>query len=154
MLQLADPVQEMLMRGDIDMGHARALLPLSGVLQAQLAPAYCAEAFIGARSSAWAQLGCTRCTPPVEEDRSRWAALARGTFRFPRCQSGDSYKQESVRAGSRSILVILTSSKDTPAVAVKHSEPVGAGCSFVRAGVRIVGSLVVASFCIVLLTDR
>jgi ParB family chromosome partitioning protein len=37
LLQLAAPVQEMLMRGEIDMGHARALLPLSGVLQVQLA---------------------------------------------------------------------------------------------------------------------
>ena len=37
LLQLAAPVQELLMRGEIDMGHARALLPLSGVLQIQLA---------------------------------------------------------------------------------------------------------------------
>ena len=37
LLQLAAPVQELLMRGEIDMGHARALLPLSGVLQVQLA---------------------------------------------------------------------------------------------------------------------
>ena len=32
LLQLAPPVQEMLMRGELDMGHARALLPLSAVL--------------------------------------------------------------------------------------------------------------------------
>ena len=37
LLQLAAPVQELLMRGDIDMGHARALLPLAGALQIQLA---------------------------------------------------------------------------------------------------------------------
>lgn len=37
LLQLAPPVQDFLMRGAIDMGHARALLPLSGVLQVQLA---------------------------------------------------------------------------------------------------------------------
>jgi len=37
LLQLAAPVQELLMHGEIDMGHARALLPLSGVLQVQLA---------------------------------------------------------------------------------------------------------------------
>ena len=37
LLQLVPPVQELLMRGDIDMGHARALLPLSGALQIQLA---------------------------------------------------------------------------------------------------------------------
>lgn len=37
LLQLAAPVQDLLMRGEIDMGHARALLPLAGVLQIQLA---------------------------------------------------------------------------------------------------------------------
>ena len=37
LLQLVPPVQELLMSGDIDMGHARALLPLSGALQIQLA---------------------------------------------------------------------------------------------------------------------
>jgi ParB family chromosome partitioning protein len=35
--QLAKPVQEMLMAGDIDMGHARALLPLPGASQVALA---------------------------------------------------------------------------------------------------------------------
>ncbi|MCM8595943.1 ParB/RepB/Spo0J family partition protein [Accumulibacter sp.] len=37
LLQLAAPVQDLLMRGDLDMGHARALLPLAGGLQVQLA---------------------------------------------------------------------------------------------------------------------
>ncbi len=37
LLQLASPVQELLMAGDIDMGHARALLPLDGATQVQLA---------------------------------------------------------------------------------------------------------------------
>ncbi len=37
LLQLALPVQDLLMDGEIDMGHARALLPLSGALQVQLA---------------------------------------------------------------------------------------------------------------------
>ncbi len=37
LLQLAPPVQELLMAGDIDMGHARALLPLDGASQVGLA---------------------------------------------------------------------------------------------------------------------
>ena len=37
LLQLVPPVQDLLMRGEIDMGHARALLPLSSVLQIQVA---------------------------------------------------------------------------------------------------------------------
>jgi ParB family chromosome partitioning protein len=37
LLNLARPVQELLMAGDIDMGHARAMLPLDGANQIQLA---------------------------------------------------------------------------------------------------------------------
>ena len=37
LLQLVAPVQELLMQGQLDMGHARALLPLAGALQIQLA---------------------------------------------------------------------------------------------------------------------
>ena len=37
LLNLARPVQELLMAGDIDMGHARAVLPLDGAGQIQLA---------------------------------------------------------------------------------------------------------------------
>ena len=33
LLNLAEPVQQMLMAGDLDMGHARALLPLDGAQQ-------------------------------------------------------------------------------------------------------------------------
>jgi len=33
LLNLTEPVQQMLMAGDIDMGHARALLPLEGAQQ-------------------------------------------------------------------------------------------------------------------------
>ena len=37
LVQLAKPVQAMLMKGEIDMGHARALLPLDGAQQVSLA---------------------------------------------------------------------------------------------------------------------
>ena len=37
LIQLAKPVQAMLMRGDIEMGHARALLPLDSAAQVSLA---------------------------------------------------------------------------------------------------------------------
>lgn len=37
LLNLVEPVQELLMAGDLDMGHARALLPLDGADQIQLA---------------------------------------------------------------------------------------------------------------------
>jgi len=41
--QLAKPVQAMLLAGDIDMGHARALLPLPGVSQVALAQRIAAQ---------------------------------------------------------------------------------------------------------------
>jgi len=37
LLQLSEPVQELLMAGDLDMGHARALLPLDGARQIRFA---------------------------------------------------------------------------------------------------------------------
>ena len=37
LLQLSEPVQQLLMSGDIEMGHARALLPLGGAEQIQVA---------------------------------------------------------------------------------------------------------------------
>ena len=37
LLQLSEPVQQLLMSGDIEMGHARALLPLAGAEQIQVA---------------------------------------------------------------------------------------------------------------------
>jgi len=45
LLNLARPVQELLMAGDIDMGHARALLPLDGASQIQLANQVAARQF-------------------------------------------------------------------------------------------------------------
>jgi ParB family transcriptional regulator, chromosome partitioning protein len=42
--QLTDPVQKMLMAGDLDMGHARALLPLQGAQQIQAASQVVAKA--------------------------------------------------------------------------------------------------------------
>ena len=43
LIQLAKPVQSMLLAGDIDMGHARALLPLPGASQVALAQRIAAQ---------------------------------------------------------------------------------------------------------------
>ncbi len=45
LLHLAQPVQELLMAGDIDMGHARALLPLDGASQIRIANQVAARQF-------------------------------------------------------------------------------------------------------------
>lgn len=44
LLQLAKPVQALLMEGKLDMGHARALLPLPGDVQVQLAQCFVQKA--------------------------------------------------------------------------------------------------------------
>ena len=46
LLQLTEPVQQMLMAGDLDMGHARALLPLDGAQQI-----LCANEIVGKQLS-------------------------------------------------------------------------------------------------------
>ena len=43
LLNLAPPVQQMLMQGDLDMGHARALLALDGAVQVLRAQEICAK---------------------------------------------------------------------------------------------------------------
>ena len=45
LLHLAKPVQDLLMAGDIDMGHARALLPLAKASQLQLAHRIAAKGY-------------------------------------------------------------------------------------------------------------
>ena len=49
LLNLADPVQTMLMAGDLDMGHARALLALERAAQITAANQIAAEEDVGAR---------------------------------------------------------------------------------------------------------
>ena len=65
LLQLAKPVQDMLMAGTIDMGHARALLPLSNVLQVQIAQRIAQKACRCARRSVW-------CSAKWHRLRRRW----------------------------------------------------------------------------------
>jgi ParB family chromosome partitioning protein len=73
LLQLAEPVQTMLMAGDLDMGHARALLALEGAAQitaanqiaAQKLSVRQAEALVK-RLSASASQGAPHKTAPAE----------------------------------------------------------------------------------------
>ena len=69
LLQLVAPVQEMLMRGDIDMGHARALLPLSGALQAQLAQRIVQKRLSVREAERLAQLAL-KPARPIEEKKT------------------------------------------------------------------------------------
>jgi ParB family transcriptional regulator, chromosome partitioning protein len=74
LLQLSPPVQNMLMAGDIDMGHARALLPLDGAHQITAATEIAAKKLsVREAERLVARAGAGRQTPllRVKSDKSR-----------------------------------------------------------------------------------
>ncbi|MET0517436.1 MAG: ParB/RepB/Spo0J family partition protein [Burkholderiaceae bacterium] len=74
LLQLAEPVQNMLMAGDLDMGHARALLPLDGAHQITTATEIAAKKLsVREAEKLVARQGAGRQTPllRVKSDKSR-----------------------------------------------------------------------------------
>ncbi|HEY1091396.1 MAG TPA: ParB/RepB/Spo0J family partition protein [Burkholderiaceae bacterium] len=74
LLQLAEPVQNMLMAGDLDMGHARALLPLDGAHQITTATEIAAKKLsVREAEKLVARNGSGRQTPllRVKNDKSR-----------------------------------------------------------------------------------
>ncbi len=74
LLQLVEPVQNMLMAGDIDMGHARALLPLDGAHQITCATEIAAKKLsVRDAEKLVARQGAGRQTPllRVKSDKSR-----------------------------------------------------------------------------------
>ncbi|MEY3200488.1 MAG: hypothetical protein RIR70_38 [Pseudomonadota bacterium] len=72
LLQLTKPVQELLMAGDIDMGHARALLPLSGAVQVAAANRVVAKRLSvrETESLVQAELNPGQAAPPGKKPRS------------------------------------------------------------------------------------
>ncbi|ALT78894.1 MULTISPECIES: ParB/RepB/Spo0J family partition protein [unclassified Roseateles] len=74
LLQLVEPVQNMLMAGDIDMGHARALLPLDGAHQITCATEIAAKKLsVREAEKLVSRQGAGRQTPllRVKSDKSR-----------------------------------------------------------------------------------
>ena len=71
LLQLAKPAQDMLMAGDIEMGHARALLPLAKVRAGQGGQRRGREGLVGARDRARRR---PRAESASEEDTGRTGA--------------------------------------------------------------------------------
>jgi ParB family chromosome partitioning protein len=73
LLNLAEPVQTMLMAGDIDMGHARALLALDRAAQItaanQIAPKRCRCARPKAWSRSWRRIQPGAQKPKKEKSR-------------------------------------------------------------------------------------
>ncbi len=68
LLQLAQPAQDMLMAGDIDMGHARALLPLSKAEQVRIA-ATIADKGMSVRQTE--QLVARELNPPTQKQADK-----------------------------------------------------------------------------------
>jgi ParB family chromosome partitioning protein len=97
LLQLAPPAQELLMRGQIDMGHARALLPLAGALQVQLAQRVVQKGLSVRETERLVQYALQ---PPKEADartsriatccgcRTNWLICSELRWRFGRTRGG------------------------------------------------------------------
>jgi len=81
--QLAKPVQAMLLAGDIDMGHARALLPLPGASQVALAQRIAAQG-LSVREAERMSTALARAGGQIGDKKSKGKSeLAAGTGRDP-----------------------------------------------------------------------
>jgi ParB family chromosome partitioning protein len=81
--QLAKPVQAMLLAGDIDMGHARALLPLPGASQVALAQRIAAQG-LSVREAERMSTALARPGGQIGDKKSKGKSeLAAGTGRDP-----------------------------------------------------------------------
>ena len=119
LLQLVTPVQEMLMRCEIDMGHARALLPLSGALQVQIAQRVVQKGLSVRETERLAQ---NALKPQKEVEARNRIATCCACRKSSRTCSGRRWKSGPTRralARFRSILAILTSWKGYCSACVK-----------------------------------
>ena len=71
LLKLARPVQEMLMEGALDMGHARALLALDAARQIEAAQPRRGERPVGARDRGPGAASCAARPSPAAQDAAR-----------------------------------------------------------------------------------
>ena len=79
LLQLAKPVQEMLMAGDIEMGHARAVLPLAKMEQSRVA-ALVADKGYSVRETE--RLVARELNPPATKNRASTSGAERDLVRL------------------------------------------------------------------------
>jgi ParB family chromosome partitioning protein len=79
LLNLADPVQTMLMAGDLDMGHARALLSLDRASQITAANQISAERCRCARPKAWSKNSARSSTWSRPSPRRKSRATSNGS---------------------------------------------------------------------------
>jgi ParB family chromosome partitioning protein len=102
LLNLAKPVQELLMAGDLDMGHARALLPLEGPADPARQPGGRAPAF-GARNRAPG--GSRSSTRARRSPRPRPTATCCGWRRSSRIAIGATVKIKANKKGAGELTI-------------------------------------------------
>jgi ParB family chromosome partitioning protein len=109
LLQLAKPVQDMLMAGDIEMGHARAVLPLAKLEQARVA-ALVADKGFSVRETE--RLVARELNPPPTKQREGTAGANRDLVRLEEELSdsiGATVKISANRKGAGSLNVRFSS---------------------------------------------
>ena len=123
LLQLAKPVQDMLMAGDIEMGHARAVLPLSKMEQGRVA-ALVADKGYSVRETE--RLVARELNPPVEKSRSGTSGAERDLVRLEEELSdnvGATVKITANRKGAGSVSLRFSSLDQLDGLIARISRP-------------------------------
>ena len=123
LLQLAKPVQDMLMAGDIEMGHARAVLPLSKMEQGRVA-ALVADKGYSVRETE--RLVARELNPPVEKNRSGTSGAERDLVRLEEELSdnvGATVKITANRKGAGSVSLRFSSLDQLDGLIARISRP-------------------------------
>lgn len=126
LLQLAKPVQDMLMAGDIEMGHARAVLPLAKLEQARVA-ALVADKGFSVRETE--RLVARELSPPLVKQREGASGVDRDLVRLEEELSdsiGATVKISANRKGAGSLNVRFSSLDQLEGIIARMARP-GAG---------------------------
>lgn len=123
LLQLAKPVQDMLMAGDIEMGHARAVLPLAKLEQARVA-ALVADKGFSVRETE--RLVARELSPPLVKQREGAAGVNRDLVRLEEELSdsiGATVKISANRKGAGSLNVRFSSLDQLEGIIARMARP-------------------------------
>jgi ParB family chromosome partitioning protein len=127
LLQLAKPVQDMLMAGDIEMGHARAVLPLAKLEQARVA-ALVADKGFSVRETE--RLVARELSPPLVKQREGAPGVNRDLVRLEEELSdsiGATVKISANRKGAGSLNVRFSSLDQLEGIIARMARPGPAG---------------------------
>ena len=123
LLQLAKPVQEMLMAGDIEMGHARAVLPLAKMEQSRVA-ALVADKGYSVRETE--RLVARELNPPATKNRASTSGAERDLVRLEEELSdsiGATVKITTNRKGAGSLSLRFSSLDQLDGIIARIARP-------------------------------